>query len=148
MRKNVFSFAIILILILSSISLVLNSSNALRSKTENEVSSTSSTLGNSHWVEIDKENVMGDRSAFVSNLLEKQLNENITTMDASTELLNRMNQTGEPLGLSGEISLLNSQGQGLGKFDINTVEGFENLAKKIGEISDDPIVRMKVRRWW
>jgi len=96
---------------------------------------------------IDKENIMGDRSAFVSNLLEKQLHENITTMDASTELINRMNKTGEPLGLSGEISLLNSQGQGLGKFDINTLEGFENLAKKIGEISDDPIVRMKARRW-
>jgi len=97
---------------------------------------------------IDKKNVIGDRSAFVSNLLEKQLQDNITTMDASTELLNRMNKTGEPLGLSSEISLFNCKGQGLGKFDINTVEGFEELAKKIGELSDDPIVRMKARSLW
>ena len=97
---------------------------------------------------IDKENVMGDRSAFVTNLLERQLQDSITTMNASTELLNMMNKTGEPLGLTGEISLFNSKGQGLGRFDINSVDGFENLAKKIGEISDDPIVRMKVRQLW
>ena len=47
----------------------------------------------------------------------------------------------------GEISLTDSRGQPLGRFNINTVEGFEQLAAKICEISDDPIVRMKARRW-
>jgi hypothetical protein len=96
---------------------------------------------------IDKANVMGDRSAFISNLLERQLQDNITAMDASTELTSRMEEIREPLGLTGEINLLNNEGQNLGKFDINTVEGFEHLAQKIGEISDDPIVRMRARRW-
>ena len=95
---------------------------------------------------IDKENVMGDRSAFISNLLERQLQDNITTMDASTELTSRMEEIRDPLGLSGEISLLNSRGLNLGKFDINTMEGFEHLAQKICDITDDPIVRMRALR--
>jgi len=95
---------------------------------------------------IDRENVMGDRSAFISNLLERQLQDSVTTMDASTELLSRMEEIKEPLGLSGEINLLNNRGQNLGKFNINTVEGFEKLAQKICDISDDPIVRMRARR--
>jgi hypothetical protein len=56
-------------------------------------------------------------------------------------------QAGELGQLTGEISLVNSQGMSLGKFDINTEEGFENLAAKICEISDDSIVRMKARHW-
>ena len=96
---------------------------------------------------IDKENVMGDRSAFISNLLERQLQDNITKMNASTELTSRMEEIRDPLGLSSEINLVNGRGLNLGKFDINTVEGFEHLAQKIGEISDDPIVRMRARRW-
>ena len=95
---------------------------------------------------IDRENVMGDRSAFISNLLERQLQDSVTTMGASTELLSRMEEIKAPLGLSGEINLLNSRGQDLGKFNINTLEGFENLAQKICDISDDPIVRMRARR--
>ena len=31
--------------------------------------------------------------------------------------------------------------------DINTVEGFEELAKKIEEVSEDPVVRIRARRW-
>jgi len=51
------------------------------------------------------------------------------------------------MGVSGEIGLTNSSGLSLGKFNINTVEGFESLADKISEMSDDPIVRMRARRW-
>jgi len=95
---------------------------------------------------IDRENVMGDRSVFISNLLERQLQDSVITMDASTDLLSRMEEIKEPLGLSGEINLLNNRGQDLGKFNINTVEGFEKLAQKICDISDDPIVRMRALR--
>jgi len=49
--------------------------------------------------------------------------------------------------IRGEINLVNSQGMSLGKFNIDTEDGFENLAAKICEISDDLIVRMNVRRW-
>ena len=96
---------------------------------------------------IDRENVTGDRSSFISDLLNRQLQDSITSMDASTDLISRMEEVRDPLGISGEIGLVNSRGISLGKFDINTIEGFENLAEKICEISDDPIVRMKARRW-
>ena len=94
---------------------------------------------------IDDQNKVGTRSVFISDLIEKQLTQ-VSKMDASTEILTSM-QAGELGQLTGEISLVNNQGMSIGKFDINTVEGFENLATKICEISDDPIVRMKARRW-
>ena len=96
---------------------------------------------------IDRKNVMGDRSSFISDLLSKQLGESITTMNASTELMSRMDEASGPMGVPGEIGLINSRGISLGKFNINTVEGFEHLAEKICEMSDDPIVRMRARRW-
>lgn len=49
--------------------------------------------------------------------------------------------------LSGEIGLVTNDGLTLGKFNINTVEGFENLARKIEQVSEDPIVRIRARRW-
>ena len=95
---------------------------------------------------IDGQNNMGTRSIFISDLLEKQLQTTVSEMDVTTEIATRM-QACEPEEFSGEISLVNNRGISLGKFNINTEEGFENLAKKISEISDDPIVRMKSRRW-
>ena len=68
-------------------------------------------------------------------------------MGASTELTTRMDEIGEPIGVSGEISLVNSRGAPIGKFNINTVEGFEELSKKISELSEDPLVRMRAQRW-
>ena len=98
---------------------------------------------------IDRENMVGDRSTFISDLLEKQLQHNLSRMEmgAATELTTRMEATRDPMGVSGEIGLTNNSGLSLGKFNINTVEGFERLADKISEISDDPIVRMRARRW-
>ena len=93
--------------------------------------------------EIDRRNMMGDRSAFVSDLLGKQLHGDISIMNVSTEIPTIMKQETKP----GEIGLIDSRGQPLGRFNINTVDGFEQLAAKICEISDDPIVRMKARRW-
>ena len=95
---------------------------------------------------IDRENVTGDRSAFISDLLGKQLGEGVTTMDASTELTSRMDENSISMSTPGEIGLVNSRGVSLGKFNINTVEGFEHLAEAICKISDDPIVRMRSRR--
>ncbi len=94
---------------------------------------------------IDDQNKVGTRSVFISDLLEKKLTQ-VSKMDVSTEIPTSM-QAGELGQLTGEISLVNSQGMSIGKFDINTEEGFENLAAKICEISDDPIVRMKTRHW-
>ena len=96
---------------------------------------------------IDRQNTIGDRSLFISDLLQKQLEQGISTMDASTELTARIDQTGEPIGVSGEISLINNNGTPLGKFNINTVEGFEELSKKIGELTEDPVVRVRTKFW-
>ena len=95
---------------------------------------------------IDERNTIGDRSVFISKLIDKQLQTPISEMGVSTEIPTTM-QTGELSEVAGEINLLNNRGAPLGKFNINTVEGFENLAEKIGELSDDPIVRMRARRW-
>ena len=97
--------------------------------------------------EIDTQNTMGDRSLFISDLLQKQLEQGVSTMDASTELRTSIDEIIELVGVSGEIVLVNSRGIQLGKFNINTVEGFEELSRKICELSDDPIVRMRAQRW-
>ena len=104
-------------------------------------------LPNEMIEKIDRQNTTGDRSMFISDLLEKQLEQGVSTMDVSTELTTMMDAIGEPLGVSGEVSLVNSRSAPLGKFNIDTVEGFEELSKKICELSDDPIVRMRARRW-
>jgi len=95
---------------------------------------------------IDHNNRLGDRSTFISELLEKQLQREVTRMQISSEIMTRIG-TEDVKAISGEIGLVNSKGLPLGKFNINTVEGFENLAKKIADLSDDPIVRMRARRW-
>ncbi|MDH7517557.1 MAG: hypothetical protein QHH19_04355 [Candidatus Thermoplasmatota archaeon] len=95
---------------------------------------------------IDEQNIMGDRSAFVSDLLEKQLQHDLSKMEITKEI--QLIKEVEPFeGKPGDIRLVNNRGITLGTFNINTTEGFRKLADKIHEISRDPIVRMRVRRW-
>ena len=95
---------------------------------------------------IDRLNTTGDRSSFISNLLEEQLKTPVDNgMDASTELTTKMSESGGLFGVTGEINLINSNGVSLGKFDIDTLEGFEDLTKKIQEISNDPAVQIRAR---
>ncbi|MBN2599973.1 MAG: hypothetical protein JXA75_05485 [Candidatus Thermoplasmatota archaeon] len=95
---------------------------------------------------IDEQNTFGSRSVFVSDILEKQLQMDMAQIHPTAEIPSSM-QAGELPQITGELSLVNSKGLTVGKFDINTVDGFSHLADKICEISDDPIVRMKARRW-
>ena len=97
--------------------------------------------------QIDRNNEMGDRSTFISDLLNKQLQTNITTMNFTPEIQTSMQSPNNVFNKPGEIKVVDSKGIPLGNFDIDTVEGFENLGKKISEISNDPIVRMKARKW-
>jgi hypothetical protein len=92
---------------------------------------------------IDRKNITGDRSTFISNLLERELGKGL---GESTELQPRMQKDVEQLDQLGQKQTPKIKERLLGEFDINTVEGFENLAKKIIEITDDPIVRMKARK--
>lgn len=98
---------------------------------------------------IDEQNTLGDRSVFISNLIDKQLDQDVSrmsSMDVSTELSSRMEQPSGELSVSGEVGLVTSRGLPIGKFNVNTIEGFEELAQKICELSDDPMVRMRARR--
>jgi len=97
---------------------------------------------------IDQMNTLGDRSTFISNLLEKQVQKQDLNHDIkpTTELTTRMDELGGNLGIPGEIKLVKSSGEPVGTFNIDTVQGFENLAKKIQEVSEDPVVRIKARR--
>jgi hypothetical protein len=98
---------------------------------------------------IDKRNTTGDRSEFVSTILSNQLKGDISTMvpsDASTELVSQMKQSLEMPLAGGELKVMNKHGKQLGIFDVNTVEGFEQLIDEIATISNDPIVRMRLRK--
>lgn len=94
---------------------------------------------------IDEQNMIGSRSIFITELLEKQVHSSGTEMHATSETLSSMH-SGELDKNSGEFSLVTSKGVSLGKFDINTVTGFEELTEKICSLSKDPIVRMKAHR--
>jgi hypothetical protein len=90
---------------------------------------------------IDRFNQMGDRSAYVTNLLEKQIN-NQTLDEIDTTI-----KIQEPNKLTGEINLFNNEGESIGRFNINTLEGFQELARTIQEVSEDPVVRVRARQW-
>ncbi len=95
---------------------------------------------------IDGLNTMGDRSSFISHLIGEQIKPSIANgMDVSTELTTKMGESKSFFGVSGEINLINNNGISLGKFDIDTLEGFEDLTKKIQEISRDPAVQIRAR---
>jgi len=96
---------------------------------------------------IDQRNTVGDRSLFVSNLLEKQLQKESTRMGVSTELTTRMEASENSLGLDGELGLFSHKGDPPRKFNINSIEDFEELATVISELSEDPKVRMRARGW-
>ena len=96
---------------------------------------------------IDRQNSIGDRSTFISDLLNRQLDNTISSIDFSTDLTTRMDEGEKPMEIPGEVKLVGANGSPIGKFNINTVEGFESLASKISEISNDPVVRMRARRW-
>jgi hypothetical protein len=98
---------------------------------------------------IDQLNTMKDRSDFISSLLEKQLDVSLSNnRDETNKLITKMSEKQDFLGISGEIDLINSEGISIGKFDIDTLEGFENLAKKIQEISKDPAVQIRAKSFF
>lgn len=92
---------------------------------------------------IDSINTSGDRSRFVAELLDKQLTEDVKDNAITTNLC----ETSEEIKTTGEVNLVTSSGASLGSFDINSVDGFVELAKKIKEVSEDPMVRIRASRW-
>lgn len=96
---------------------------------------------------IDNLNTIGDRSLFVSELIKKQLDTENGT-DSSTKFATKMSKKIDTsMFLTGEINLVTKDGTILDKFNINTVEGFENLARKIEQMSEDSIVQIRAHRW-
>jgi hypothetical protein len=87
-----------------------------------------------------RQNNLGDISTFILDLPDKQRQRNVDNLGVSTDLTNMMDDTGEFLGGSGEINLINSKASSLGNFDINTPDRFEHIVEKIGEISMDHVV--------
>lgn len=96
---------------------------------------------------IDRKNDCGDRSSFITGLLNKQLDMMITSVDISTDITSTMKQESEDTTLPGELKIFDKNGSPVGRFNIDTVDGFEDLASTICEISNDPIVRMRARKW-
>jgi hypothetical protein len=95
---------------------------------------------------IDSLNSFGDRSVFITNLLEQQIrNTEKTGFFAENELRTTMSESETIKFNSGDISIVSSRGEKIGSFDINTLEGFESLTKKIEELSEDPAVQIRAR---
>jgi hypothetical protein len=93
---------------------------------------------------IDRLNTTDDRSSFISNLLEKQIEENERiSFKAGMESPTVMSNNENAFDFSGIIDIVNTQGVSLGKFNINTLDGFEELTKKIKELSEDPAVQIR-----
>jgi hypothetical protein len=98
---------------------------------------------------IDQQNMTGDRSTFISHLLDTQFKTDFSLMnemDGATELSSKMQDELSSVPFSGELNLTTSSGKLIGNFNINTVEGFNEIANTIATLSEDPIVRMKARR--
>ena len=98
---------------------------------------------------IDRENMLGDRSNFITNLLEKQLSEKISNSNFKTTdpTVEKIDNARSVFKFAGEVNILDNEGVSIGRFDLNTLQGFEELARKIQEISDDPVVRIRARQW-
>jgi len=93
---------------------------------------------------IDRLNITGDRSTFISNLLEEKINSQLSNnVDTKDDLVTMMKHDNKIFKSAKEISLVTSDGILLGKFDIDTLEGFEDLTRKIQEISNDPAVQIR-----
>ena len=86
---------------------------------------------------IDRLNNTGDRSVFISQLIEKQL------QNSSKEFVTKMSNDLDLSVITEHIDLVADNGTSLGKFDINKLEGFEDLLSKIKEISNDPAVQIR-----
>ncbi len=95
---------------------------------------------------VDRLNKTGDRSDFISKIIQQQQKHTITGgIDETTEFFTKMSNKKDIVELSGEINLIDDKGMSLGKYDINTLEGFEELIKMIKEISKDPAVQIRAR---
>lgn len=97
---------------------------------------------------IDRNNMVGDRSAFITNLLEKQLTEQTPKrVEPIADFTEKIDNVQTPFKVAGEVNILDNEGASIGRFDLNTLQGFEDLARKIQEISDDPVVRIRAMQW-
>jgi hypothetical protein len=97
---------------------------------------------------IDRKNMLGDRSVFITNLLEKQLTEQTPNrVEPTTDFTEKIDNIRPAFKVAGEVNISDNEGVSIGRFDLNTLQGFEDLARKIQEISDDPVVRIRARQW-
>jgi hypothetical protein len=99
---------------------------------------------------IDKENNVGDRSIFISDLLHAKLTEEnkmIVTSNELTEFKSLASSRKTNSAFDGILRILNKQGKQIGVFNINNLQEFELLAKTIESISQDPKVKIRTRLW-
>jgi hypothetical protein len=96
---------------------------------------------------IDRQNYLGDRSIFISDLISKQLNEGFSSINNSLNMQTFKEEKNKCFTKHGEVDLVCSNGFSIGRFDINSMDGFKNLIEKIGEISENPDVQLKARNW-
>jgi hypothetical protein len=100
--------------------------------------------------QIDKENNLGDRSVFISDLLNTQLKVEGKMIISSNELKESeslKNNEKSNSNADGKLTILNNHGDQIGVFNINNIQEFESLAKTIELISNNPKVKIRTQLW-
>jgi hypothetical protein len=99
---------------------------------------------------IDKENNVGDRSIFITDLLYEKLNEESKMIASSKRVVESksLSSNWKKNTISdGILRILNDQGEEIGVFDINNIQEFELLAKTIESVSQDPRIKIRTQLW-
>ncbi len=94
--------------------------------------------------EIDRQNVIGDRSDFITDLLNNQLIQGKKSVNISDETIMFKEKPNKDFKEE-SIKIVDGTGKSLGDFDLNTEEDFERILDTISEISNNPVVVMKAR---
>ena len=94
---------------------------------------------------VDNFNNLGDRSLFITDLLQKQLEQMVSKMKFTDENIESRDTEKEAFSCSGEIDVNDSNGVSIGRYNINSIDDFQQLAEKICNLSENPQVRMRAR---
>ena len=96
---------------------------------------------------VDHLNFGGDRSNFIAGLLSNSLERYPGKSDFLVMVKENHVDDGSLMVDSGEVDIINYKGLSIGRFNINTLDGFDYLVDKIAELSDNDLVKTKAKNF-
>ena len=94
---------------------------------------------------IDILNFFGDRSKFIADLISNSLERYPDDSDFSVKVKDNHVDDESLMVDSGEVDIINYKGLSIGRFNINTLNGFDYLVDKIAEVSENDLVKTKAK---